>query len=100
MLTVFDRAGLKTANLDRLTFRQVLQLRIDKDMIAVLRCPNCGRRAQHDWIGLIERFSGACTLGELRARSRCLRCGRRNPQVYFWIPGRDGGEWWPSAPTR
>jgi hypothetical protein len=81
---------------DRLTLRQVLEL----GLTVVFECKSCRRVSQTIVLDLAERHGLATTLGELRGKAVCSRCGKRVADVLTRTPGVRGSlAWWPRPPT-
>ena len=100
-MDVFERRGLPD-DLDTLALRRVMELWIHHDIELVLICrtPECRRRAKVDLIDRIDRFGAGSTLGALRKRSKCVKCGAKAPEPFLVIesPRRFGAQWFPRPP--
>jgi hypothetical protein len=101
-MNTFERLDLDKTDTDTLTLRRVMELWIYHDVELVLVCGavDCRRRAKRDLIDRIDRFGAASTLGELRRRSRCVKCKSKAPEAFFVIesPRRFSDEWFPWPP--
>jgi hypothetical protein len=80
---------------DRYTLRRVIEL----GLAIAFECRNCHKLAQSNALDLVERYGLTITLGELRAKAVCRRCGKRNADVLMRRPGMPRGRnWWPRPP--
>src|SRR5271155_1235362 len=78
------------------TLRKIADLRL---MLA-FECRNCHKLSQPDFLDLVARYGPNATIGELRPRAKCSRCGKRTADVLLKSPGtpRERG-WEPRPPS-
>ena len=79
---------------DRLTLRQVLEL----GLTIAIECRSCQRISQAIVLDLVERHGLATTLGDLRSKAVCSRCGKRVADVLTRQPGVRGAKAWRPRP--
>ena len=79
---------------DRYTLRRVLEL----GLTVAFECRSCRRVSQMIVLDLVERYGITTTLGELRSKAVCLRCGKRVVDVLTWERGVRGARAWHPRP--
>lgn len=77
-----------------------LQRTVDLHVVPGLECSKCRKFAVINVDRLAEAYGADLTLGEIRNRARCQRCGARNPVIllranavrgdYAWFPRPPG----------
>ena len=95
-------ARLDKTKLHTLTLRRVLELWIyyNTELVMICGAPGCRRRAKLDLIGMVDRYGAISTLGDLRRRLCCARCGAKRAEPFFVIesPRRFSDKWFPHPP--
>jgi hypothetical protein len=79
---------------DRYTLRRVLEL----GLTVAFECRACRRISQMILLDLVERYGITTTLGELRSKAVCSRCGKREVDVLTRQPGVRGDRAWHPRP--
>ena len=80
---------------DRYTLRRVLEL----GLTVAFECRSCRRVSHMILLDLVERHGITTTLGELRSKAVCSRCGKREVDVLTRERGVRGARaWWPRPP--
>jgi hypothetical protein len=79
---------------DRYTLRGVLEL----GLTVAVECRSCRRVSQLIVLDLVERYGITTTLGDLRSKAVCSRCGRRVVDVLTRQPGVRGDRAWHPRP--
>jgi hypothetical protein len=79
---------------DRYTLRRVLEL----GLTIAFECKACHRISQAIVLDLVERHGIGTTIGELRGKAVCSRCGKRVADVLTRQPGVRGAKAWHPRP--
>jgi hypothetical protein len=79
---------------DRYTLRRVLEL----GLTVAFECRSCRKISQVVVLDLVERYGITATLGELRSKAVCSRCGKRVADVLTRQPGVRGDKAWHPRP--
>jgi hypothetical protein len=79
---------------DRYTLRRVLEL----GLTVAFECRSCLRVSQMILLDLVERHGITTTLGELRSKAVCSRCGKRVVDVLTRERGVRGARAWHPRP--
>ncbi len=80
---------------DLYTLRRVVEL----GLAVAFECRNCRKLSQPDVLDLVDRYGLRATLGDLRRKAVCSRCGKRQANVLTRTPGIRGDRaWWPHPP--
>lgn len=83
-----------SGDLDSYSFADVRELQV----AAGLECRRCHKFAALD-LDELERKCGVETLGALKRRARCQRCGGRDPVILIRSPAMRGDRaWFPRPP--
>ena len=79
---------------DRYTLRRVLEI----GLTVAFECRSCRKISQMVVLDLVERYGMTTTLGELRSKAVCSRCGKRVADVLTRQPGVRGERAWHPRP--
>ena len=79
---------------DGFTLRRVLEL----GLTVAFECRSCRKISQVVVLDLVERHRLTTTLGELRLKAVCSRCGKRVADVLTRQPGVRGDRAWHPRP--
>ena len=102
MLAAANGAGFSTMphlvfgpeDRDRYTLRKVIEL----GLTVAFECRSCRRVSQVILLDLVERYGITTTLGELRSKAVCSRCGKRVVDVLTRECGVRGARAWHPRP--